>query len=130
MNKANKVIGHYVCPNPKCAGDFGVIRKNRTGRLYGWHHCGELRWWREAGQNFFLENGTIWGSEGPPAFLPAWIREGKCSTAEMGGIRVAGGGEKSAPVANKEAKKPALQEKVINPSNSETVKPRKGLLDF
>lgn len=70
-------VGHCRCPNPHC-GKTAAIRRNRSGKYYAvCQGCGPIYWLTPEGQEFFLNEGTIWGSAGAPADLPAWIREGK-----------------------------------------------------
>lgn len=70
-------VGHCICPNPHC-GKTAAIRRNRSGKHYAvCQTCGPSYWLTPQGQEYFLNEGTIWGSAGAPADLPAWIREGK-----------------------------------------------------
>lgn len=70
-------VGHCHCPNPHC-GKLAAIRRNKSGKHYAvCQVCGPIYWLTPAGQEFFLNEGTIWGASGAPADIPAWIREGK-----------------------------------------------------
>lgn len=70
-------VGHCHCPNPHC-GKLAAIRRNKSGKHYAvCQVCGPIYWLTPAGQEFFLNEGTIWGAAGAPQELPEWIRDGK-----------------------------------------------------
>lgn len=70
-------VGHCRCPNPHC-GKIAAIRRNKSGKHYAvCQVCGPIYWLTPQGQEFFLNEGTIWGAGGAPADIPEWIREGK-----------------------------------------------------
>ena len=69
----NQNIGHIDCP---ICHQVAAVRKNRGGRFYfDCMHCGRMTPNHSGGQRFILENAVIWGPEGAPATVPAWIRE-------------------------------------------------------
>lgn len=75
-------VGHCTCPNPHC-GKLAAIRRNKSGKHYAvCQTCGPIYWLTPAGQEFFLNEGTMWGAAGAPDDLPEWIRDGKVAPRE------------------------------------------------
>lgn len=96
-------VGHCHCPNPHC-GKLAAIRRNKSGKHYAvCQVCGPIYWLTPAGQEFFLNEGTIWGAAGAPADLPEWIRDGKVAPRASAAVIA----EKKAEPAPSVAREPA-----------------------
>ena len=71
--QVNANIGHIECFS---CGELAAVRKDKNGSLYYLClECGKPMFGHAGGQRRIQERAIIWGANGAPAAVPAWIRE-------------------------------------------------------
>ena len=63
----NEDIGEIRCP---FTGDLSPVRRDCNGKLYYVGKAGMIKPNMPTGQNYMLENATIWGAGGKPHVIP------------------------------------------------------------